>query len=413
VSRQEKGRSVNDSLALAEVASAAGAVDERWFRAVADYTYDWESWHAPEGRLIWVNPAVERVTGYSVAECLAMADYPLPMVAPEDRDRIAKLLTSARNRTSGENVEFRSLRRAGEVRWMSLAWQPMYERRGDYLGFRTSARDVTERQKLREQLRLHAEHLEQLVEERTSRLRQLEQRQRQIEKLAALGQLAAGVAHEINNPLAGMRNAFELIKSDLSPEHEHYELLGLIDREIERISGITHQMYQLYRRAPQPPSEFALERIVGEVAYLVENLARKHHVALRCEPPAASVPVLLAEGEVKQILYNLMRNAIQASPAGEEVTVRIADDAREVAVQVSDRGPGMPADVLSRIFDPFFSTKQGDVSQSGMGLGLSVSRSLVEAMGGRIEVADETGRGSRFTAVFPRRLETLQERGDG
>ena len=211
------------------------SLDDRWFRAVADYTYDWESWHGPDGELIWVNPAVERITGYSVAECIGMRDYPLPMIVADDRERIADVLESAGERSSGENIEFRSLHRNGEIRWMALSWQPMYADGGTYLGLRTSIRDVTDRRALREQLRLHAEHLEQLVQERTARLRQLEQRQRQMEKLAALGQLAAGVAHEINNPLAGMRNAFELIKSSLAPEHEHYELLGLIDREIERI----------------------------------------------------------------------------------------------------------------------------------------------------------------------------------
>ena len=167
----------------------AGSMDERWFRAVADYTNDWESWHAPDGRLLWVNPVVER----------------------------SDILIAARCRTSGENADFRSVDRNGEMRWMSLSWQPMYDDRGGYLGIRTSVRDVTERRMLREELRLHVEHLEQLVQERTTRLRQMEERQRQMEKLAALAQLAAGVAHEINNPLAGMRNAFELIKSGLSP----------------------------------------------------------------------------------------------------------------------------------------------------------------------------------------------------
>jgi PAS domain S-box-containing protein len=378
--------------------------EERWFRAVADYTNDWESWHSPDGQLIWVNRAVERLTGYSVDECLTMHDYPLPLIAPEDRERIATELKESLNGTSGEQVEFRSVHRSGDIRWMSLSWQPMYEEHGKYLGIRTSIRDVTDRRKLRDELRLHAEHLEQLVQERTSRLRQLEQRQRQMEKLAALGQLAAGVAHEINNPLAGMRNAFELIKSSLSPDHEHYELLELIDREIERISAIIHQMYQLYRRSPQQPSLFSMARIIGEVTYLLETQAQRQGVRLLWSGGDDSLEVDLAEGEVKQILYNLVRNAIQASPSGEAVVVRAERLGREIAVSVEDRGSGIPPDVAPRIFDPFFTTKQAGPG-GGMGLGLSVSRSLIESMGGHIDVSSEEGHGSVFTAIFPRRIE--------
>jgi PAS domain S-box-containing protein len=373
---------------------------ERWFRAVADYTNDWESWHGPDGRLLWVNPAVERITGYSVAECLAMADYPLPIVVAEDRSSIANALDRAREQTSGENLDFRIKAHNDELRWMSLCWQPMYAAEGEYLGYRTSVRDVTERRALRDQLRLHAEHLEQLVQERTEQLWQLEHRQRQMEKLAALGQLAAGVAHEINNPLAGMRNAFELIKSSLSPDHEHFELLGLIDKEIERISGITHQMYQLYKRAPQQPCERAISQTIEEVISMLASTADKRQVRLSFESPRDPVRLTLVEGEVKQILYNLIRNAIQASPSGEEISIRISHDAQEVAVSIEDRGPGIPDDVLPRIFDPFFSTKPTG-SQGGMGLGLSVSRSLVESMGGRIEVVSTPGRGSRFSVIFP------------
>ena len=121
------------------------SVDDQLFCAVADYTYDWESWHGTDGRLIWVNPAVERATGYSVAECLDMQDYPLPMVVPDDRERIAQVLKPSSERGSGENLEFRCCHRNGEMRWMSLAWQPMYAGDGSYLGVRTSARDVTDR----------------------------------------------------------------------------------------------------------------------------------------------------------------------------------------------------------------------------------------------------------------------------
>jgi PAS domain S-box-containing protein len=378
--------------------------EDRWFRAVADYTNDWESWHGPNGKLIWVNLAVERLTGYSVDECLKMADYPIQLIHPEDRERITGILDKAIDRNSGEQIEFRSVHRSGETRWMSLSWQPMYDDRGSYLGLRTSVRDVTDRHNLREQLRLHAEHLEQLVQERTARLRQLEQRQRQMEKLAALGQLAAGVAHEINNPLAGMRNAFELIKSSLSREHEHYELLELIDREIERISAIIHQMYQLYRRSPQQPAPFSLTRIIGEVTYLLESQARHFGVKLQWRRDDDALEVVLAEGEVKQILYNLIRNAIQASPAGETVVVEAKRLGPEVAVSVEDHGRGIPPDVALRMFDPFYTTKQTG-PDGGMGLGLSVSRSLIDAMGGRIEVSSKGDHGSVFTAVFPSKID--------
>ncbi len=394
------------------IAAAVAAGDDRWFRAVADNTYDWESWHRPDGRLVWVNPAVERLTGYSVAECLEMLDYPLPLVVPEDHVSVTNVLTSAQDKTSGEGLDFRIRDRHGQSRWMSLAWQPMYDADGTYLGYRTSARDVTERRALRDQLSLHAEHLEQLVQERTERVLQLEVRQRQMEKLVALGQLAAGVAHEINNPLAGMRNAFELIKRSLSPEYEHFELLGLIDKEIDRISGITHQMYQLYKRAPQQTCNFDITQTVGEVLFMLENTADKQKIRMIFDPQQKPVRINLVEGEVKQILYNLVRNAIQASPHGEEVAVRISCDDREIAVHIEDRGSGIPDDILPRIFDPFFSTKQVD-AQAGMGLGLSVSRSLVEALGGRIEVTSKLGQGSLFSVILPRRIHASQEAVDG
>ena len=380
------------------------------FRAIADCTYDWESWLSPEGRLLWVNAAVERMTGHVPVECLRMEDYPLPLVAERDRSRIADVLLDARSGGSGNDLEFRINHRNGSERWMAVSWQPMYDRSGSHLGFRASVRDIAERHQLREELRLHNEHLEQLVQERTARIAQLEQQRLQMEKLAALGQLAAGVAHEVNNPLAGIRNAFALFKSNLSPSDEHFDLLELIDGEIERISAITHQMYQLYRPSQQSPSKFDVEHSVHEVAALLGPLASKAGVRIdivraSCQPlgTLSNAEMISKEGEVKQILLNLIRNAIQASQVDSTVTVQLATTVSHVQIDVIDQGQGIADEHMLRIFEPFFSTKTS-ASKQGMGLGLSVSKSLTDALGGSLSVESQHNNGSRFTVRLPREI---------
>lgn len=373
------------------------------FQAVAEATYDWESWHAPSGKVKWINPAVERFTGYTSQACLQMPDYPLGLIAPDYRTRVQEVLQQAAARGTGNDVEFTCLHRDGSERFAAISWQPMYDNAGAYLGYRTSVRDITERLRFREQLRLHAEHLEQLVEDRTLRIRQLETQRQAMEKLAALGQLAAGVAHEINNPLAGIRSAFELVKSGTDPQHEHYELLELIDSEIERISDIVHQMYQLYRPLPRSASPFAMDRAVADVMRLLGRIADDSRVRLVSQLPDHTLPGILPEGEVKQVLFNLVLNAIQASQPGQAVTIALEEAQDEILVRVCDHGVGIAAADLVRIFEPFYSTKEED-SRIGMGLGLSVSSSIMDALGGRMEVVSEPGVGSTFTARFPKQL---------
>lgn len=374
--------------------------DDSHFRVVADSTYDWETWLSPDGKPVWVNPAVLRITGYSPDDCLAMSDYPLPMVCDEDRAKFGMILASIRKFTSGNDVQFRIRRRDGEKLWGAISWQPMYDGKL-HLGFRTSIRDISIKQKLREELQMYTQDLEAAVKQRTQRLRNLERKQVQMEKLAALGQLAASVAHEINNPLAGIRNALTLIRSDFPADHPHLEIFDLIDKEIERMGGIVSQMYQSYRRQSTPASRFDLVVTIKEVLYFLEAAARERGVTIQnsCTPSPAMVE--LPEDEIKQVIYNLVRNAVQASPQGHRVDVRLRSTTTDFQIAITDEGAGIAADKLPSIFEPFFSTKGNDAG-TGMGLGLSVSRAIIESLGGRIKVQTTLGHGSRFSVIIPR-----------
>ncbi|MFG0260878.1 MAG: sensor histidine kinase, partial [Novipirellula sp. JB048] len=201
--------------------------------------------------------------------------------------------------------------------------------------------------------------------------------------------------------LAGNRQSFALLKADVQRDQEHLEFLEMIDSDIERISSITHQMYQLYRPGPRHRVCFTIEKAIADVVVLLEPILHQAKVTIDLQFSDSPTQVTLPEGEVKQILLNLIRNAIQASDAGQAVVIRVVSTRKRVRVVVLDHGHGISEQAMPSIFDPFYSTKSGP-SKQGMGLGLSVSRSLIEAMGGAIEVESRLGEGSEFVAVFQR-----------
>jgi diguanylate cyclase (GGDEF)-like protein/PAS domain S-box-containing protein len=129
-------------------ALTALAESEQYFHAIADYTVDWENWISPDGRLIWVNPSVERLTGYTPQECMAMPGFPLPLVAEEDRVRIAPEFARANRGEAGRDIEFRLKHKDGTQRWASVSWQPIYGNPGQFLGHRSSVRDISERKRM-------------------------------------------------------------------------------------------------------------------------------------------------------------------------------------------------------------------------------------------------------------------------
>lgn len=140
------------------------SASEARFHAIADYTYGWESWFAPDGKLVWVNPSVERVTGYTPAECLAMPGFPLPIIAGDDQEEVKLKFSGALLGSVGNDFEFRLQRKDGQVTWAAASWQPIYNRNSEHLGMRGSIRDITKRKQAELQVREKVRELEQSQE---------------------------------------------------------------------------------------------------------------------------------------------------------------------------------------------------------------------------------------------------------
>ncbi|MBI4642793.1 MAG: two-component sensor histidine kinase [Deltaproteobacteria bacterium] len=230
---------------------------------------------------------------------------------------------------------------------------------------------------------------------------------RQTQKLAAIGQLSAGVAHEINNPLAIIRQEAQWMQTLLQTDHfrgveevkELYDSLREIIQQVDRCKEITHNLLDFARKRQPVIQGVAVNKLIEDMAALVAKEARQKgiKIILRLAP---DLPQVYADApQLRQVILNLLNNATYAVQRNGEVTAttRLAGkDSLEIIV--SDTGPGIPPEDLPRIFDPFFTTKPPG---QGTGLGLSICHGIIEKLGGRITVASQVGQGTAFTIRLP------------
>jgi signal transduction histidine kinase len=229
-------------------------------------------------------------------------------------------------------------------------------------------------------------------------LRALEASSARRARLAALGDVAAAFAHEVRNPLNAVSMGLQRLRAEFTPEpgEEYARFVDLMQGEVRRLNAIVEQFIALARPLPLKPAPLQLEELLRELAALVEAEARQANVTVRVVGAAGLPPVVADRDHLKQVLLNLMLNAVQAMTAGGALSLE-AEGARDaVTVTVADTGPGIAPEALPRIFDPYFTTKPG-----GLGLGLTIARRIVEAHGGTLAVESEPGRGSRFRVSLP------------
>jgi two-component system NtrC family sensor kinase len=243
-----------------------------------------------------------------------------------------------------------------------------------------------------------ARTLERRVEERTRELREMQDHMVQSEKLASLGKIAAGVAHEINNPLTSILINTHLMLEQGDRIAPFRENLTLMAEETSRCAMIVKRLLDFARQTPPLMERAGVNEIIERAGRLLEIQAGARNIRIVMDLAPGLPEIELDRNQIQQVFWNLTINAFEAMPAGGTLTLVSRPGALPgtVDVEIADTGAGIPRENLTRLFDPFFTTKS-----SGTGLGLSVTYGIIERHGGTIEVKSEVGRGSVFTIKFP------------
>jgi signal transduction histidine kinase len=242
-----------------------------------------------------------------------------------------------------------------------------------------------------------------LVIEDVSRIAALESQLLRAEKLVTVGELAAGMAHEVGTPLGVVRGRAEYVLRKLGPEHSQASGVADIVEQIDQVTRTIRQLLDFSRVSPAVVQPVSIAEALRDVRELMRFEAERHKIAIDIEAPDDLEPVSADPDQLRQVLVNLMKNALDASAPASRVVLRAlrdGDDAvhSRLRIEIEDHGGGIPAASLNRIFDPFFTTKKRG---HGTGLGLAITAQIVRNHGAEIRVDSEEGRGSRISVLWP------------
>jgi len=357
------------------------------YRTVADFTHDWEYWQGPQGGLIYCSPSCERITGYTAEELTADRELLRRIILPEDRPIWDEHEASAPAQEVRRPIQFRIRHRDGGVRWIDHNCRRVTGDRGEFLGIRGGNRDVTDRKR--------AEAEQQQLRDELAR----------VSRITTTGQLAASLAHELNQPLGAIvcntQAAQNLLARDGLDKSEILEVLQDVEAESKRAGEVIHQLRSLYQKTGGVRTELQINRIVQRTMNLLNSELVFKDVALRLELDEQLPRVRGSEVELQQVVLNLVTNALEAMASGPAAARRLlirtaGDGARNICVSVRDSGPGLTEAQLCRVFEPLFTTKA-----TGMGMGLAISHSIIEAHGGRLWAENNPEAGATFHFTVP------------
>ncbi len=324
----------------------------------------------PEGKATYANPEIKIIMGRQFPEGWSPFDSSGKLPG-----RLNELMVEALTTNITLESEKVKIRNSNPARIVEVNAFPFRNENGGMLGTAVFIKDVTQISALEEQLK-------------------------RADKLSALGVLAAGIAHEIRNPLTGMKMIVQLLQSEFGVKDPRSEPLNIIQSEIDRLESIIGSLLDFARPSKPKAIDVEPERVVEDCYVLIKNQLKKQDIRFS-KSVVANCPKIVGDpDQLKQVFINILSNAVQALYSGGELRVNIDQRDDFVIIAFEDTGSGIPANRLSDIFNPFMTTKE-----DGTGLGLSMALRIIEEHGGKIEVQSVIDEGSTFTVYLPRKQE--------
>ena len=229
-------------------------------------------------------------------------------------------------------------------------------------------------------------------------LREIQQALLQSEKLAAMGRLTSQVAHELNNPIYGIMNTLELLKTEIPPESKRRRILELSLSEIQRLSEMLRNMLSFSKPEEEKRRPVKIDELIEGILLVMEKQMKESNIQVEASFDSDIPEVMASTNQMRQVMLNILKNAKEAMPKGGTLTVRTAREGNKVLITTQDTGIGIPEEIRDKIFEAFFTTKQ---KVKGVGLGLSVCYGIIKDHGGEIKVESEEGKGTTFTISLP------------
>ena len=377
----------------------AHASAEERYRDITEQASDMISEVDEHGMILYANPIHETILGFKPANLIGQPVTVLfPDAQPTDPDSAFSDMFSMRPHLRIVSM----LRRDGEARTLECSLRPFSLASGERRMV-IMTRDVTERVAVERAREENREELETLVEERTVALESSLQELERSERLASIGTLAAGIAHQINNPIGSIQMSSEFALDSEGAENERDVWRGALRNCVEqaqRCGRIVSSMLQFARNEPTVKSEEDLAAILRQICEQTDDYARNQMATINTRGIEGPLPIFGSAIELEQALLNIVRNATESSNEAVHVEVSAIRENGFARVTVSDDGGGMEALEVDRAFDPFFTTRLG---HGGTGLGLSVAHGVAMDHGGLLSIESEKGVGTKLTLSIPLR----------